>query len=62
VSNALKTERLKLGLTQNNVAVQLGISPITYQRYESNKRIPDVQVAISLARILNTNVESIFTP
>jgi len=62
VSNDLKTERLKMGLTQNDVAKQLGISPITYQRYESNKRIPDVQIAINLARIYNTNVESIFTP
>lgn len=62
MSNALKIERLKMGLTQNDVAEQLGISPITYQRYESNKRIPDVQIAINLARILNTNVESIFTP
>jgi len=62
VSNDLKTERLKMGLTQNDVAKQLGISPITYQRYESNKRIPDVQIAINLARIYNTDVESIFTP
>lgn len=62
MSNDLKTERLKMGLTQNDVAKQLGISPITYQRYESNKRIPDVQIAINLARIYNTNVESIFTP
>ena len=62
MSNDLKTERLKMGLTQNDVAKQLGISPITYQRYESNKRIPDVQIAINLARIYNTDVESIFTP
>lgn len=62
MSNVLKNERVKLGLTQNDIAVQLGISPITYQRYESNKRIPDVQIAINLAKIFKTTVESIFTP
>ena len=60
MQTTLKAQRTKLGLTQNDIASKIGISPISYQRYESNKRIPDAKTAVKLVKVLNSTVEDIF--
>ncbi|MBP3197688.1 MAG: helix-turn-helix transcriptional regulator [Butyrivibrio sp.] len=50
--NALKKYRLEKGLTQKEVAFQVGITEMSYQRYESGQRFPDIRTAIRIGEIL----------
>ena len=56
----LKEKRLELGLTQAEVAKIVGIAESAYQRYEYGICIPNVIVAIRIARILLTTVEELY--
>lgn len=57
----LKDRRAKLGLTQASVASSVGISARAYQNYEIGQRIPNVEVAMLIAKILKCKVEDIFS-
>ncbi len=48
----LKECRTHKGLTQNDVALQIGVSTRSYQFYESGERVPDVRTAIRIAQVL----------
>ena len=50
--NALKKYRLEKGLTQKEVAFQVGITEMSYQRYERGQRFPDIRTAIRIGEIL----------
>ena len=50
----LKKARITKGLTQIEVAKQMGITPSTYCGYETGKRQPDVEKIKQLAKILDT--------
>jgi len=56
----LRAAREKTGLTQSQVAEKIGVSELSYQRYEYDKREPGVRTAIRIARALNTTVEQLF--
>ena len=56
----LVERRKNLGLTQVQVAEQVGVTEVCYQLYESGKRVPRVDVAIRIARALGTTVEALF--
>ena len=56
----LKNAREKIGLTQLEVAEKAKISTSAYQNYEAGRRLPNVQTAKLIARILNSKVEDIF--
>lgn len=56
----LKEARERCGLTQEEVAKKAGISWRAYQNYELGERVPKVDIAIQIARALNTKVEKIF--
>lgn len=60
VSNNLKSTRIALGLSQNNVATNSGIYLRLYQYYEAGEKVPSVHAAIKLAKVLNTTVEELF--
>lgn len=51
----LKTARLNMKYTQQQVADLMGISKSTYCGYETGKRQPDVEKIKSLANILQTS-------
>lgn len=55
----LKTARKKLGLTQEQVANQLGITKSAYCGYETGKRQPDVAKLKELAKFLNIKVDTL---
>lgn len=55
----LKTARKKLGLTQEQVANQLGITKSAYCGYETGKRQPDVTKLKELAKVLNIKVDTL---
>ena len=55
----LKEARLSRGLTQIQIANQLGIDKSTYSGYESGKRQPDVKRIKELAGILNVSADEL---
>lgn len=56
----LKEAREKKALTQVEVAQRAGITEVCYQRYESGDRIPRADVAIRIARAVESTVEELF--
>lgn len=57
----LKKARGEIGLTQVEVARKANISALSYQRYETGKRIPNAYVAQRIAKAVNSSVEELFT-
>ncbi|MCG8996379.1 helix-turn-helix domain-containing protein [Laribacter hongkongensis] len=45
----LRAEKLRLGLTQRDMARLGGVSPATYSGYENNKSVPTLEFVIQLA-------------
>lgn len=60
IKKTIQSLRKQKGLIQKDVAKSLGITTLTYQRYEYGDRIPDAKTAIQIAEIFDTNVESIW--
>ena len=52
--------REKSGKTQKQVAQEIGINEVVYQRYEYGTRTPGAPTANSIARALNTTSEKLF--
>ena len=58
--NNIKILRKELGLRQEDVANQLGVTRQTIIAIENDKYNPTLELAMKLARLLNTPVEEIF--
>ncbi|MDD2574317.1 MAG: helix-turn-helix transcriptional regulator [Bacillota bacterium] len=58
--NNIKILRKELGLRQEDVANQLGVTRQTIIAIENDKYNPTLELAMKLARLLNTSVEEIF--
>lgn len=56
----LRAAREESGKTQAQVAEEIGVSEVSYQRYEYDKREPGVRTAIRIARALNSTAEALF--
>lgn len=50
--NFIKEHRIKIGLTQEEVAKQLGISQVAYGRYELGTREPNLDLIFKIADVL----------
>lgn len=55
MESKLKSNRLKLGLKQSEVANKIGISEQYYNMIENGKRKPSVTTAKRLSKLLNVN-------
>lgn len=60
MKNKIFEFRTKNGLTQRQLANELGMLYQALQRYERGSVVPPVYVAIRLARVLHTTVEELF--
>lgn len=60
MKNNLKSVRVKMGLTQVQVATKAHLSERGYQYIEAGNRIPNVYLAIGIAKALNVTVEDAF--
>jgi len=60
LKTVLKEVRQQMYLTQKQIADEVNISILSYQRYEAGKRSPNVYTALLIAKILNTTVEKLF--
>ncbi|HBP64848.1 MAG TPA: transcriptional regulator [Desulfosporosinus sp.] len=58
--NKIKILRKELGLRQEDIANQVGVTRQTIIAVENNKYNPTLELAMKLARLLNTPVEAIF--
>ena len=56
----LKAARVQSGKTQTQVANEIGVTEVAYQKYEYGERVPRADVAIRIARALGTTVEALF--
>jgi putative transcriptional regulator len=58
--NRLREERARLGLTQADLATLAQVSRKTINTVENGVFIPSTVLALRLARVLGTSVESLF--
>lgn len=58
--NKVKILRKELGLRQEDIANEVGVTRQTIIAVENNKYNPTLELAMKLARLLNTPVEDIF--
>ncbi len=61
MKNTIKIERAIAGLTQEELAKQVGVSRQTINAMELNKYVPSTLLALKVARVFHKNVEEIFT-
>jgi putative transcriptional regulator len=60
LGNRLKEIRVAKGLTQTDLAAQVGVSRKTINTVENSVFVPSTILALALARTLNTTVEALF--
>ena len=57
LGNRLKTLRLRKGLSQKELAVQVGVTKSTISAYEKGDRKPPYETLVLLARIFNVSTD-----
>jgi len=60
VENTLKVLRAVKGVTQQQLAVDLGVTRQTIHAVESGKYNPSIDLAFKLAHYFDTSIEEIF--
>lgn len=60
MENKLKIIRESKNLKQTEIAQKVGISVMSYFRYETGEREPKTRIAIKIAKALDTTVEELF--
>lgn len=60
LTNSVKHQRMIAGLTQEQLAEQLGVSRQTVVAIEGGKYSPSLEYAFKLSRILDTPIEELF--
>lgn len=60
MKNKIKELRTKMRLRQEDVANQLNVTRQTIIAVENDKYNPSLELAMKLARLLNTTVEELF--
>lgn len=60
MKNTIKVERAKKNWTQEDLAGKIGISRQSVNSIETGKFIPSTILALKMANVFGTNVESIF--
>lgn len=61
-SNVVRAARRRAGLTQAELAEQVGVTRQTIAAVEAGNYAPSVFLALDVAHRLGTSVESLFTP
>lgn len=61
MKNMIRVERAILDITQQELAVSVGVSRQTINSIESGKYVPSTILALKIARYFNKPVEQIFS-
>lgn len=56
---SLRYHRIESGMTQEQVAQELGIGRQAYNMYECGKRIPNIYKAYAISKILNASLDEL---
>lgn len=59
--NRLKIERAEFNLTQEQLAIKIGVSRQTINSIEKNRYVPSTILALKLSKVFNKPVNDIFT-
>ena len=59
LSEKIKENRVRLGMTQEQLAEKLNVTPQLIYKYEQGIRIPNAYYAVSLAETFGTTVEQL---
>lgn len=62
MENIIKERRKEIGLSQEELAKNCGVSRQTVNAIENNKYDPTLMLAFNLAKELNTTVDKLFVP
>ena len=62
ISNQIKKRRTDMGLSQEELAKQCGVSRQTINAIENNKYDPTLALAFALAKALGLTVDTLFHP
>ncbi len=62
MENQIRSRRKALGLSQEELARQCGVSRQTVNAIENNKYDPTLSLAFRLAQVLGLTVDALFTP
>lgn len=60
VGNNLKEIRIKLGMTQAELAELVGVARVSIIAIESGRFIPTIETALRISQALNNSIEKIF--
>lgn len=60
LSNCVRVYRTKIGMTQEELAIESGVSRQTIIAIEKENYIPSVYLAIKICEALNKSVEEVF--
>lgn len=58
-NECLKHQRESYGCTQKQMAELIGITPRSYQRYESGEREPNIETLIQIADFFSITLDSL---
>lgn len=62
LGNIVRQERMKAGLTQDELAERVGIDPRTILKIENHRGNPKMEVLYPLIRALNIDANQVFYP
>lgn len=60
MKNNIKVERAIIGITQEDLAIKVGVSRQTINAMEANKYVPSTVLALKIARVFGKPVEELF--
>ena len=56
----IRKARKKMGLTQEELASQIGVTSQAVSRWESGAGMPDISIIVPLARVLKVSTDTLF--
>lgn len=60
IGNNIKRIRKQLGLTQEELAMHVGVTPQAVSRWENGTGMPDISLVVPLAKTLRVSTDSLF--
>lgn len=60
IGNNIRTARKKIGLTQEELAIQLGVTAQAVSRWESNTGLPDISMVVPITQALAITTDTLF--
>ncbi|MEN9738103.1 MAG: hypothetical protein RLZZ318_136 [Bacteroidota bacterium] len=61
MKNEIRVFRAKQKITQDELALQLGVSRQTINAIENNKYFPSLELALKIAKIFKCSVDELFS-